>query len=569
MAFEVDRRLTVTNVTANEGNSGTTLFTFTISAIDEPLNPLEHYSDITFGFRTTPPALDRFGEDLVPIVNGQGHIAASQTSMTVTVQVLGDANFESDETFFLDIFNVRYDSSRFGASLSGRGTIVNDDRMNTRPIITSPASYTISENSVDVGFVRATDPDPNTTLRYSLSGQDAAMFVLDSVTGALRFRTAPDFEAPGSLAGTNKYLISVGATDGLDPAINVNVAVDVLNVSGLNLTGTAAGDRLDGTGEPDFIRGLDGNDVIHGLGDDDTLTGGLGNDVLDGGAGIDTAIYADAAKAVKVDLSLSGIQNTLGGGKDTLIGIENLVGSAYNDTLHGDGARNVLEGGDGNDKIDGSAGADRMSGGYGNDSFWVDDAGDVVVDELDGGRDKVYAGVDFTLSNFVEDLFLTGNDALTGTGNALDNTLTANDAGNALLGGAGNDTLKGGAGADRLNGGEGRDVLTGGAGADTFVLDNRELANRVDTIRDFVSGIDRIEISTLAFGALLPLGPGALDPGELAYGLAATTADQHLIYNPASGILYYDADGLRGASAVPIAMLAGHSDLQAGDIWLV
>jgi Ca2+-binding RTX toxin-like protein len=103
---------------------------------------------------------------------------------------------------------------------------------------------------------------------------------------------------------------------------------------------------------------LAGSDALHGLGGNDILNGGAGNDLLDGGAGIDIASYADASAAVKVNPTLTGAQNTDGSGSDTLVGIENLVGSAYNDTLTGDAGANLLDGNGGSDTLTGGAGAD-------------------------------------------------------------------------------------------------------------------------------------------------------------------------------------------------------------------
>ncbi len=104
------------------------------------------------------------------------------------------------------------------------------------------------------------------------------------------------------------------------------------------------GDNLSGNGGDDMLFGGAGNDLLSGgLGDDvltagvgnDTLNGGAGNDFMDGGAaGSDTASYADATAGVIVNLAIAAAQNTIGAGVDTLINIENLTGSSFNDTPH-------------------------------------------------------------------------------------------------------------------------------------------------------------------------------------------------------------------------------------------
>ena len=127
------------------------------------------------------------------------------------------------------------------------------------------------------------------------------------------------------------------------------------------------------------------------------------------------------------------------------------------DRIIGDKDDNYLVGGEGDDTLNGGAGADTMEGGAGNDLYIVDNEGDVIVEDLDEGRDTVRSSVDWTLGANLEDLVLLGS-AVSGFGNELDNRITGNDNDNNLSGGAGNDTLNGGAGLDALSGGEGDDL---------------------------------------------------------------------------------------------------------------
>jgi large repetitive protein len=91
--------------------------------------------------------------------------------------------------------------------------------------------------------------------------------------------------------------------------------------------------------------------------------------MLDGGAGSDTASYSDAASGVNVSLTLHGsVQDTGGAGSDTLTNIENLTGSAFNDTLTGDANANTLSGLAGDDTLNGGAGDDTLDGGAGSDT---------------------------------------------------------------------------------------------------------------------------------------------------------------------------------------------------------
>ncbi|RON92428.1 type I secretion target [Pseudomonas fluorescens] len=158
---------------------------------------------------------------------------------------------------------------------------------------------------------------------------------------------------------------------------------DTANVSisyqdGHTLTGTAGDDVLVAGSGDNIINAGDGNDVLtagsgnnelHGGAGNDLLYSGPGNDLLDGGTGSDTASYAHATAGVTVNLGLLGAQNTLGAGTDSLTGIENLVGSNFNDTLTGDNNNNVINGGLGNDILNGGGGDDLLIGGMGNNTL--------------------------------------------------------------------------------------------------------------------------------------------------------------------------------------------------------
>ena len=111
-----------------------------------------------------------------------------------------------------------------------------------------------------------------------------------------------------------------------------------------------------------------------------------------------------------------------------------------------------------------------MRGGGGNDTYVVDNVGDLVqeVNANEGTADTVEASITYALTANVENLTLTGTAAINGTGNELNNTLTGNSSNNRLDGGTGADTLVGGDGDDVLNGDDGDDLIFGGAGADTI-----------------------------------------------------------------------------------------------------
>jgi Ca2+-binding RTX toxin-like protein len=246
------------------------------------------------------------------------------------------------------------------------------------------------------------------------------------------------------------------------------------------------GDLFNGTAGVDNPALTPYDDVANGLGDNDILEGGAGNNRLDGGAGLDTASYANAGSAVTVSI-VAGAQNTVGAGTDTLVSIENLTGSAFDDTLNGDANANVLTGGagadtlngnDGADTLDGGLGVDALTGGDGNDTYIVDETGDVVNEgaSATSGTDTVQTALNvYGLGTNVENLTFTGAGGFTGTGNAL---------ANAIIGGAGSDILDGGLGVD---------ALTGGDGDDTYIVN--EIGDVVNEGATATSGTDTVQSS--------------------------------------------------------------------------
>ncbi|RVT39899.1 calcium-binding protein [Sphingobium algorifonticola] len=175
--------------------------------------------------------------------------------------------------------------------------------------------------------------------------------------------------------------------------------------------------QIFGTEDANDIDGTAGNDMIYGRGGDDIIDAGAGNDVLYGGAG--------------------------------------------NDTLYG---------GEGNDQLSGGEGADYMVGGDGNDTYYVDNIGDEVIEFSNGGIDRVVSSLaNYALDTNAEILdLLEGAGNINGSGNDAANTLRGNSGNNQLHGRGGNDTVYGQGGDDVINGGEGNDLLDGGAGVDTI-----------------------------------------------------------------------------------------------------
>jgi Ca2+-binding RTX toxin-like protein len=274
-------------------------------------------------------------------------------------------------------------------------------------------------------------------------------------------------------------------------AATVGVTVDLtLEVA----NGAHGNDTLSGF---EGIWGGSGNDTLTGRDEadgHDTIRGGAGDDVLTGGAGSDTADYSTSTGAVNVNL-LTGVVSDDGlGGSDMLDGFESARGGTGNDLiiasasdgrLEGGGGNDQLSGDIGNDTLDGGAGSDTMTGGEGSDWYYVDSAGDVVVEAGAGFGDRVLSTLTYTLGEGLEFLHLMGTLGIHGTGNALDNVLTGNTGNNSLSGGAGNDTLDGGTGNDTMIGGDGDDEYRVDASGDR--VRGEGVAGGIDVIYSSVS----------------------------------------------------------------------------------
>ncbi len=295
-------------------------------------------------------------------------------------------------------------------------------------------------------------------------------------------------------------------------------------------TGNAIDNVITGSNGVNTLQGLAGNDVLYGLTGDDVLEGGDGDDLLDGGAGADRMVGGAGDDRYVVDNAADAIEESGGGGTDTIVAsvstilrahIENLelTGSAALDG-QGNGLANRITGNTGSNNLDGGGGDDVLSGGMGDDIYTVDTLGDVVIETPGAGTDTVRASVSYTLPWSVENLVLLGSAALTATGNAANNVIEGN-AGNNLILGRG-----------------GQDRMTGGAGADTFgflaLSDSSNSTSSPDLIVDFdATAGDRIDISAIDAIA----GTAANDAFTFIDGAAFTAAGQ--IRTAVSGTVRY------------------------------
>jgi Ca2+-binding RTX toxin-like protein len=349
--------------------------------------------------------------------------------------------------------------------------------------------------------------------------------------------------------------------------LGANAEVELLTTD--NSAGTAA---IDLTGNA-MVQGIFGNagaNRLTGGGGADSLVGFQGDDwyfITDGHEQVTEAVgegndrvFASVSYALTPGAEIETLSTDFNGGTAAI----NLTGNEFGNVIYGNDGTNTLSGGAGNDTLFGlggndvligGIGADTTNGGAGNDFHFVDNAGDVVIEDVgQGALDRVFASVSYTLTAGAEVEMLTtdwhaGTDAINLTGNEFANIIFGNEGDNILNGGAGNDTL------------------VGNGGADSFAFTTALGANNVDAIFDFVSGTDKIALDDAVFTAIG--GLGALNPNAFFAGAAAHDADDRIIYDQSTGQLFYDADGNGAGAAVLFATLGNHPTILASDIVVI
>jgi len=294
---------------------------------------------------------------------------------------------------------------------------------------------------------------------------------------------------------------------------------------------------LYGGGGNDNLKGGNGDDGLFGENGDDMLLGGVGDDILNGGAGTDSADYAALELAVQVNLS-TGTANKDDYGTDSLVSIENVIGTALGDNITGSNANNVLDGGAGNDVLIGGDGNDTLIGGAGDDNL----DGGLGTDVAD--YSQATAALTIALQNgspFTVDAGPFGTDTLTniegiigGSGN---DSLTGDAADNIFVGNQGNDTIDGGAGVDTLDYSQESGSTATSIGYNSG--DHYYYVTDANGCQDEVSGIEKLvlnnastslELSTSTLDGLMTSGETlfTVDGSHLTGGHALTVSTMEL-----------------------------------------
>lgn len=408
--------------------------------------------------------LDAPGGDFDLIVEGAGQ---GTDTVSLSYSVVGSADYTLGD----NIENLTYDMSGLAGAMGGgpSSDFFGNSLANVISVVNDAGVLIYTDNILDGGA-------GNDTLSGGV-GND--IYYVDSTTDVV-------IEAAG--AGLDE-IRSSATTYTLSANVEKLTLLGSANISGI---GNVLSNTLTGNGGNNTLDGGDGHDTLLGGAGNDSLVGGLGNDSIEGGNGINTLVGGAGDDTFKLLAATDVVTEAAGGGSDRVIlgdavlsytlgtEVEALylededgyggpgktgVGNALGNFIMGTAFADNISGAAGNDVLDGAAGADTLFGGLGNDTFVVDNAGDQVVEAAAEGVDQVFAAVSHALSANVENLTFSGNAALEGWGNALDNVLTGN---------AGNNTFYAGAGNDVLNGGAGADLLFGGAGNDTYYFDGSD-----------------------------------------------------------------------------------------------
>ncbi len=373
---------------------------------------------------------------------------------SATVLALGEGE-TATETITYTVTDSQGETAQATLDISVAGT-------NEGPTDINVTGGQVDENSAAdtvVATLATEDADANDTFTYSLSGTGAENFEIIDDQIVVAEGAALDFET------TSIYDLTVEATDSSGASVSQTVSIDINDVLANDddtLLGTTGNDTLDGDSGNDTLYGSLGNDILQGGAGDDLLSDGRGGDIIDGGEGSDTilldAIVGDSSTTntiqdtgttgtdtlvfeggtgvsydVQSDFShaTSGIEvidGTQTSGEAlqanghevnfdltdiTLNGVDEIRGSAHDDTIIGSKGDDFITGNNGNDTLSGGEGNDTLAGGLGNDVLQGGEGNDLFTFSSGEGNDTIYGGAGSGWTDTVE--LGSAPDAIDGT----------------------------------------------------------------------------------------------------------------------------------------------------------
>ncbi|MER8386487.1 calcium-binding protein [Mesorhizobium sp. M1380] len=350
-----------------------------------------------------------------------------------------------------------------------------------------------------------------------------------------------EIEAAGG--GTDKAFASVSHALAAGSEIELLATRNQSGTTAINLTGNAFAQNIQGNAGPNVINGGGAADKMAGYAGNDTYyVDNAGDRVFEAAGGGSDRVLASVSYAL---LHSAGSQvELLATTNATGTAAINLVGNEFAQTIQGNAGDNI---------ISGRGGADTMTGYGGNDNYYVDNAGDKVIEAVGGGSDKVLASVSYALAS----------------GSYIERLATTNPSGSGTINLTGNEfiqTIQGNAGANVINGGRGADILTGNGGHDAFVFNSALGAGNIDKVTDFNKLQDKIQLDDAVFAGLKL---GGLSSDAFFAGTAAHDSSDHIIYNNSTGALSFDSDGIGGASQIQFATLSPGLSLAAGSFLVI
>jgi Ca2+-binding RTX toxin-like protein len=283
------------------------------------------------------------------------------------------------------------------------------------------------------------------------------------------------------------------------------------------------------------MTGLDGSDTYYVDDAGDVVVEGLTGDI--------DRVFARVSYALAEGSEVERLQTT----DAALTGAINLTGNELANAITGNAGLNLIDGGGGNDSLTGLDGSD---------TYLVDRPGDVVIEGLTGDFDKIRTSASYRLAvgSEVEGLMTDRSTATTAI------NLTGNEFGNSITGNSGINRLSGGGGNDLLAGGRGADELTGGAGSDRFDFNTiLNPVSNVDTITDFSVPQDTILLDRTVFAGIAV--DGKLAASAFGLGTSAQDGTDRIVYDAASGNIFYDSDGVNGTAAILFAKVDPNTPL--------